>query len=92
MDTGDPGGTFLNPGGLPRPTQDTRTECKRPQSSRDTSGMDILDWLHGIVAGESIYGFIKSDQLILLFYVVFETVYGGQIIILLVEGLPAYGR
>ncbi|KAF4799881.1 hypothetical protein TURU_050227 [Turdus rufiventris] len=60
VDTGDPGGTFLGPRGLPRPTQDTRTECKRPQSSRDTSGMDILDWLHGIVAGEKSQGMTET--------------------------------
>ncbi|XP_005060176.2 PREDICTED: mucin-16 [Ficedula albicollis] len=49
-DTGDPGGTnsLLGPRGLPRPTQDS--ECKRPLSSKDTSGTDVLGWLHGILA------------------------------------------
>ncbi|KAL2295005.1 hypothetical protein Nmel_018149 [Mimus melanotis] len=52
-DTGDPGGTpsLLGPRGLPRPTQDTANECKRPLSSSDTFGIDVLDWLHGILAG-----------------------------------------
>lgn len=66
---GDPGGTpsFLGPRGLPRPTGYTRTECKRPLSSKDTSGTDILSWLQSTVAGEVFYGFIKSDQLIFYF-------------------------
>lgn len=69
--TGDPAGTpsFLGPRGLPRPT-----ECKRPPSSRDTSGLDILAWLRSIAAGEGFCAFINSNQPILLFYWVFETV------------------
>ncbi|TRZ12836.1 hypothetical protein HGM15179_014249, partial [Zosterops borbonicus] len=52
-DTGDPGGTslFLGLGGLPRPTWDTSTECKRPPSSQDTSGTDVPGWLHSVTAG-----------------------------------------
>lgn len=73
VDTGDPGETpsFLVPGGLPRPTLYTRTECKTPLSSKDTSGTDILPWLHSTTAGEGSYGFIESDQLILLFHLAF---------------------
>lgn len=69
-DTGDPGGTslFLGLGGLPR---DTRTECKRPLSSTGTPGMDVLGWLHSTTAGEGFYGFMESDLLILLFYLLF---------------------
>lgn len=72
-DTGDPGGSpsFLVPGGLPRPTLYTRTECQTPLSSKDTSGMDILSWLHSTTAGEGLYGFIDSDLLILSFHLAF---------------------
>ncbi|XP_023798685.1 uncharacterized protein LOC111940310 [Cyanistes caeruleus] len=63
-DTGNPGGTpsFLGPRGLPRPTQNTRTECKRPLNSRITSGTDVLSWLHNIVSGKRSQRQITSKR------------------------------
>lgn len=60
-DTGDPGGTlpFLGPEGLPRPTLYTRVEIKGPPSSKDTSGMDIPDWLQSILAGEEFMDLLR---------------------------------